>query len=70
ASYCFNSMATSLLESFMRNTQLYNIKTGNNYQNAISGHSPEGPINQGDIFSKAILGLDLPLEFDYTQYSS
>jgi hypothetical protein len=49
-------MATSLLDTFMRNTQLYNIKAGNNYQNEQSGHYPEGPINQGEFLLESDFG--------------
>jgi hypothetical protein len=49
-------MAAFLLDSYMRNTQLYNIKAGNNYQNAKSGHSLEGPVNQGEILLESDFG--------------
>jgi len=49
-------MATYLLDSYLRNTQLYNIQAGNNYQNAKLSHSFEGPINQGNILLESDFG--------------
>jgi hypothetical protein len=40
----------------MRNSQLYNNKTRNNYQNAKSGHSFEGPIIQGIFLLESDFG--------------
>jgi hypothetical protein len=40
----------------MRNTQLYNIKTGNNYQNEKLGHYLEGLINQGEFLCESDFG--------------
>jgi hypothetical protein len=40
----------------MRNTQLYNNKTGNNYQNEKLSHSPEELINQGEFLLESDFG--------------
>jgi hypothetical protein len=40
----------------MRNTQLYNINAGNNYQNEKLGYSLEGPINQGGFLLESDFG--------------